>query len=169
MAQPSSSPQPVPVLSQAKSYKLQRLRLLTRLLDNAVEIPGTSYRIGLDPIIGLLPAGGDIVSSILSAYIVLEAARLGLPNSALLRMVVNIILDTVAGTVPILGDLFDVTWKANSMNLELIEAHIQTPQSSQKANKWFVFLLLVGLTVIVMGISAASIAIIRLVFKAFLG
>lgn len=140
---------------------LNRLRTLSRLLDEAIAIPGTNYRIGLDPLIGLLPGGGDFISSILSAYMVVEAARIGVPNESILRMVVNIILDTLAGTVPVVGDLFDVAWKANIKNLELIESHVQTPQPRKKADRWFVFVLLGILALVVIGAIAVSLTIIK--------
>ncbi len=87
--------------------QLKTVRVLARLLDDAIPIPGTSIRIGLDPIIGLVPGLGDIAGGIASAYIVLAAARLGAPKAMLLRMAANVAIDTVVGGVPVLGDLFD--------------------------------------------------------------
>lgn len=145
---------------------IRRLRWLSRMLDNAIAIPGTKYRIGLDPILGLLPAGGDIATAFLSGYMVWEAAQLGLPQEKLGEMVTNIVLDSLAGTVPVLGDLFDVTWKANAKNMQLIEAHLQLPSSSRKVNQGFVILILIGLLLMAIAISIASIWIIRLVFQA---
>ena len=76
-----------------KQIKLQQLRRLSNLLDNAIAIPGTEYRVGLDPLIGLLPGGGDMLTAFFSAYIVWEAAQMGLPRSTLLRMFWHIIAD----------------------------------------------------------------------------
>ncbi|MBO1346740.1 MAG: DUF4112 domain-containing protein [Hormoscilla sp. GUM202] len=148
-----------------KQASIERLRTISRLLDNAISIPGTDYGVGIDPLLGLLPVGGDLISSIFSAYMVVEAARLGLPRESLIRMVTNLILDTLAGTVPVLGDLFDVAWKANARNMELIESHMQSPLSSQKADKWFVFLLLTGLGLMVVGAATLTITIIALVLN----
>ena len=92
--------------------KVHRLRRMSRLLDNAIPIPGTKIRFGLDPILGLLPGGGDSITGGLSAYIVVEAARMGLPREILWKMVGNILLDSFAGTIPVLGDLFDVGLKS---------------------------------------------------------
>jgi hypothetical protein len=164
---PQKSPQSTLGQPDRKQARLDRLRNISSLLDNAVSIPGTSIGIGIDPLLGLLPGGGDFISSIFSAYMVVEAARLGLPRESLVRMVTNLILDTLAGSVPVVGDLFDVAWKANSKNMELIESHMQSPLPSKKADKWFVFLLLAGLGLVVVGAAALSITIIALVVNLF--
>ena len=145
---------------------LQRLRSLAHLLDNAISIPGTPYRIGLDPLIGLLPGGGDLVMAAFSVYIVWESARLGLPRSTVMKMVSNLMFDTLAGSVPVAGDLLDVTWKANSKNVRLLEAHLDSPQHQKKADKGFVLLLLFGFLVLVVSIAALSVFVIGLVWKA---
>ncbi|WP_066382265.1 MULTISPECIES: DUF4112 domain-containing protein [unclassified Anabaena] len=107
---------------------LKRLRLLSRLLDKVVAIPGTPIALGLDPILGLIPVGGDVLGIILSSYIVIEAARLGIPKKTLSKMVVNILIDTLVGAIPVLGDIFDFGWKANEYNLKLIEQHLNFPR-----------------------------------------
>jgi Domain of unknown function (DUF4112) len=104
--------------------RLRRIRALALLLDNALPIPGTSYRIGIDPLLGLIPGIGDLLTFGLSVFIVAEAKKLGAPPELLRRMHVNILIDLVAGTVPILGDIFDAGWKANSRNLALLEEHL---------------------------------------------
>lgn len=163
-------PQSTSQLSSATTHpniaSLQRLRKLSRLLDNAIAIPGTTFRIGLDPILGLLPGAGDFVGTALSAYIVIEAARLGLPRATLGRMVSNILLESVLGAVPVLGDLFDFAWKANTKNMALLEAHLNVPQASKKANRWFVFLLLAGLIIVGVGLVTFSVLVIRLLVSA---
>ena len=104
--------------------KLARLRRISKLLDNAITIPGTKFRFGLDPILGLLPGGGDTITGGISAYIVIEAARMGIPREVLGKMVGNILIDSFAGTIPVIGDLFDVGWKSNAKNIELLEKHL---------------------------------------------
>ncbi len=94
------------------------------LIDGAFEVPGTSFRFGLNSIIGLLPVGGDVALGAISLYIVYEAARLGVPRPMLARMIGNVVLEVAGGSVPILGDLFDVTLKANLRNLKIIEQYI---------------------------------------------
>jgi len=163
MSQPPAKPSPKSEI--AKAAKLRRVRRLSYILDNAIPIPGTSYRIGIDPLLGLLPGGGDILGSGFSAYIVLEAALLGLPRETLVRMALNIVLETLAGTVPVVGDFFDATWKANVKNIALLEAHLDSPRQSQKADWWFIILLLGGLMLFVIAIAALSIVILRLLWQ----
>jgi hypothetical protein len=103
--------------------RLRRLDKLSRLLDNAFAIPGTRFRIGLDGILGLIPGIGDATGAALSIYLIVQAARLGLPVSTLLRMVGNVALETVVGAVPIVGDIFDIVWKANIRNMALLRGH----------------------------------------------
>ncbi|MCY7274117.1 MAG: DUF4112 domain-containing protein, partial [Phormidesmis sp. CAN_BIN44] len=136
------------------------------ILDNAIPIPGTPYRIGIDPIVGLLPGGGDLVMAAFSVYIVWESARLGLPRSTVTQMVSNLVFDTVMGSVPVAGDLLDVTWKANSKNVRLLEAHLDSPQHQKKANKGFVLLLLFGFLALVISIAALSVFVIGLAWNA---
>jgi hypothetical protein len=94
------------------------------LLDEAVRIPGTNFRLGLDALIGLVPGAGDVVTTALAAYIVAEAARLGVSKPVLFRMLVNLGLDFMLGAVPVAGDVFDAVWKANRKNLDLLERHL---------------------------------------------
>lgn len=162
----SHSSQIAALATQSKLATLQRLRKFSRLLDNAIGIPGTKFRVGLDPILGIIPGAGDFIGTALSAYIVLEAARMGLPKETLGRMVSNIVLESAVGTIPVLGDLFDFAWKANTKNIELLEAHLNISPEIQKKNRWFVFFLLAGLLVFSIGILTVGIFIIRLFFQA---
>jgi hypothetical protein len=162
----SQSPQLSSVTTHPKVASIQRLHKFSRLLDNAIPIPGTTYRIGLDPILGLVPGVGDFVGTALSAYIVIEAARLGVPRATLGRMVFNILLEGLVGAVPVLGDLFDFAWKANTQNMALLDAHLNVPYKSKKANRWFIFLLLAGLLIFGIGIVSFSVLVIRLLVSA---
>jgi hypothetical protein len=145
-------------------YKIQRLRQLSNLLDNAIKIPGTSLGIGLDPIIGLLPGGGDFLTGLFSAYIVFSAAQLGVSKSTLVRMTSHIIIDTLAGSIPVVGDIFDIAWKANTKNMELLDAHLASPQSVKKADTWFVFLLLTGLIIFIVLMIFLGVGFFYLIF-----
>lgn len=98
----------------------QRLIALARLMDNAFEIPGLKVRVGLDPLIGLIPAAGDAITAAVSLYIVWEAARLGATRKQLTMMVGNVALDALVGCVPGLGDVFDIAFKANTRNLAIM-------------------------------------------------
>lgn len=103
---------------------VRRMRAVARLLDESVRVPGTRFRVGLDPIVGLLPGAGDALTGVLSLYVVAEAARLGVTYTTLLRMLANVGVDVVGGSVPVLGDLFDAVWKANVRNVELALADL---------------------------------------------
>ncbi|WP_319420306.1 DUF4112 domain-containing protein [Pleurocapsa sp. FMAR1] len=136
--------------------RVNKLRRLSKVMDNALAIPGTKIRFGLDPILGLLPGGGDTITGGLSAYIVVEAARMGLPPEVLYKMVGNILLDSFAGTIPVLGDIFDVGWKSNVKNIELLEKHLEIAEDS-KSNTLFIIGLIILLTVIILGFAAITV------------
>lgn len=104
---------------------LNRIRKLSRLMDTAIGIPGTKFRIGLDPIIGLIPGAGDVISTGFSAYIIYLATRFSLPAKDIQKMIFNIGLEAVVGTVPLVGDLFDAYYKSNIRNLAILERHLQ--------------------------------------------
>jgi Domain of unknown function (DUF4112) len=106
--------------STDRARRLARLRMLARLMDNAFQIPGTGVRFGLDSLLGLIPGAGDALTAGVSLYIVYEAAMLGATKRQLALMLGNIALDTAAGSVPVLGDLFDLTFKANILNLRMM-------------------------------------------------
>ncbi|MGB3532392.1 MAG: DUF4112 domain-containing protein [Microcoleaceae cyanobacterium] len=145
---------------------VRKLRKLSNVLDNAIAIPGTSYRIGLDPILGLIPGGGDLVGGVLSAYIVFKAFEFGVPRKTLVQMATNIALETVAGTIPVLGDVFDVAWKANVKNVELLESYFELPADEQQpANRWFVLLLIAGLLLLILVVAILGLAVIGLVWN----
>jgi hypothetical protein len=103
---------------------VRRMRAVGHLLDDAVRVPGTNVRVGLDPLLGILPVAGDTVAAALSLYIVVESARLGVSTATMLRMLGNVAVDLVVGSVPILGDLFDAAWRANRRNVELALADL---------------------------------------------
>lgn len=103
---------------------IRRMRFVARVLDDSVRIPGTEFRIGLDPVLGLLPVAGDAVSGALSLYIVVESARLGVSFRTLVRMLAHIAIDVAGGSVPVVGDLFDAAWKANTRNVSLALADL---------------------------------------------
>ena len=98
---------------------VRRMSFVANLLDDSIRVPGTEFRIGIDPILGIVPGAGDAVSAALSVYIVLESARLGVPFLTLLRMIANVALDFAVGSVPVVGTMFDAVWKANQKNVEL--------------------------------------------------
>jgi hypothetical protein len=103
---------------------LRRAQRVATLLDDAITIPGIGVKIGLDPLIGLLPLSGDAVTAVCSLYIVAEAIRSGVPRGVVVRMLGNIAVDVVVGSIPVVGDLFDVVWKANRRNVRLFERSV---------------------------------------------
>jgi hypothetical protein len=147
--------------------RLKRMRQISQLLDGAIAIPGTKQRIGLDPILGLIPGGGDTVSAALSGYIIVEAARMGLPRKALMQMVMNLVIDTVVGSVPVLGDIFDVVSKANLRNMQIVESHAQSPGSSRKSDKLFIALLIIGLIIFALAVGGITVLVWSFVANLF--
>ena len=123
MSRAMSSSNSTPVRQLTHSERLERIRRLVRLLDEAFRIPGTNYRIGLDGLIGLVPVAGDLITGGVALWIIREAAEMGVPRRTIMRMLWNLGVDVTAGFVPAVGDLFDVAWKANVKNLALLEKH----------------------------------------------
>lgn len=110
-------------LTRGQEQRLATLRRISELLDSAFVIPGTSYRIGLDPIIGLIPMVGDLASPIFTIGLLWQAYDLGIPKVVQLRMIFNAAIDALVGAIPVAGDLFDFSWKSNQWNLALLELH----------------------------------------------
>ena len=101
--------------------RMARLRKLAWFLDAQFGLPGTKFRFGINSLIGLAPAAGDIVMGLISLYIVNEARQMGAPPALLGRMLANVLIEVVGGALPLLGDLFDVVFKANLRNIALLE------------------------------------------------
>ena len=135
-------------LTPGQAQRIQALRGISRLLDSAFVLPGTSYRFGLDPIIGLIPGIGDLVSPLFTIGILWQARDLRLPHVVQLRMLFNVGIDTICGAVPLIGDLFDFAWKANDMNLALLEKHAAEEHPASRGDWFFVVGLIVLLLVI---------------------
>jgi Domain of unknown function (DUF4112) len=145
----------------ANSAALQRVRTVSHLLDNAIAVPGTTFRVGIDPILGLLPGAGDWLSAILSVYLVLESMRFGLPAGTLFRMLGNLLLDAIVGTVPVLGDFLDFTLKANHRNMRLLEAHIQNPRPQKAHDRIVMGLVILVLIVFIVAVSSIAFMVIN--------
>ena len=128
---------------------LRDLSGLVRLWDEAIRIPGLGWRIGLDAIVGLVPGVGDLIGAVVSSYLVVVAARLGVGTPILARMVANVAIDALVGAIPIAGDLFDVGWKANRRNYDLLARWRDHPRSAHRASVGF----LVGAGLLALGIA----------------
>ncbi|MBZ9777131.1 DUF4112 domain-containing protein [Mesorhizobium sp. CO1-1-8] len=113
-----------PIADCQTAKAIAELDILSVLLDSRWRIPGTSIRFGLDALVGLVPVLGDTATGLVSAYIVLRARKCGAGNLLVARMLANVLFDTVLGSVPILGSIFDVYYKANNRNIQLLRAHL---------------------------------------------
>jgi hypothetical protein len=109
----------------ATQEQLAELASLADLLDSRYRIPGTRLRYGIDAILGLVPGIGDTLAALPALYLVWRARQLGVPKSLVLRMVINVLFDTVLGSVPIAGNVFDLFFKASRRNLALLRRHIE--------------------------------------------
>src|ERR1700760_3359491 len=127
-------------------FRDENLDLLSRVLDTWFRIPGTSIRFGIDGIIGLVPGVGDILAGLASTIIIFAAWARGAPYVTIARMLVNLALDVIIGTVPLFGDIFDIAWKANRRNYALLIRHLQHPRRHHWGD-WF-FLAAVALAVL---------------------
>jgi hypothetical protein len=143
---------------------------LSRWMDTAFEIPGVGWRFGFDAIIGLIPGIGDLATTLVSLYILLLASRTGLPRITLARMGVNVAIDMILGSLPLVGDVFDVWWKANQKNAALLGERLsQTPIEARRAtaSDWiFVSLMLVALVILLAAIVALVALIASMVWHA---
>lgn len=145
--------------------RLQRLEWLSRLLDTAFSIPGTRFRIGLDAILGLIPGIGDPLGAVLSSYIIVEAARLGAPKHTLLRMIGNVAVESLVGLVPILGDVFDIVWKANARNVALLRAHPGQLRRQERSQQQVLWLIAAVVLLIIVGLAAVSLLVLRFFYQ----
>ncbi len=149
---PMSRPIPGEVIGLSRAERFaaaeRRIGRVTRVLDELVTVPGTSQKVGLDPVVGLIPVVGDALAAGVGLWVIGEAARFGIPRIVLGRMIVNLVVDLVIGAIPILGDLYDVAFRSNSRNLALFRRHALDPDASTRGEQAFVFglvLLLVGI------------------------
>ena len=126
------------VLSPGQAQRLFALRKFAQLLDSALVLPGTKYRIGLDPVLGLIPGVGDLISPVFAIAILWQARDLGIPRIVQLRMLVNVGIDALLGAVPVIGDLFDFVWKANDKNMALLEQYAEHEHRTSAGDWLFV-------------------------------
>jgi len=123
-------------------------------MDQSIVLP-SGYRIGLDPLLGVIPGIGDALGALISCYLVYQAARLGVRKRVLLRMLANILIDACVGSIPLAGDLFDAAWKSNMRNLRLIDQHYHPAmpeRSLRRIGGWIVGAF--GAVVVITGLIA---------------
>ncbi len=123
-----------------KESEIEQLEWLANLMDSAIIIPGTDIRMGLDSLVGLIPGIGDTITMAVSGYIIHRARKHGVSPMILGRMSYNVFIDWIIGIVPFVGDAFDVGWKANIKNVELLKAHLQTKQFQADKNGRVLFI-----------------------------
>lgn len=148
-------------LTAPERHRLERVERLATLLDNAIPIPGTRFRIGLDPLLGLMPGLGDALGALASAWILVEAARLGASRTVLMRMLYNVAVDTLIGAVPGAGDLFDFVWKSDAKNVALLRRHLEQPDVVHRASSR----LLLAVLVLLAGAAVVSVVAAILLIK----
>ena len=137
-------------LSRAERFAAAERRIgrVTHVLDELVSVPGTPIKVGLDPVIGVIPIAGDALAALVGVWVILEASRFGIPRVVLGRMVANLVLDLGIGAIPLLGDAYDLFFRSNSRNLALFRRHALDPGASTRGEQGF----FVGLLVLAIGL-----------------
>ena len=142
------------------SDEAARIRSVARALDSAVRIPGTRITFGIDSVIGIVPGLGDLAGALMSGYIVVASARLGAPPSVIARMILNLGVDTLVGSVPLFGDVFDVGFRANIRNADLLDRHLAKPVETRRSSRLAVLAAIAGMGVLAaIGVGLAILAV----------
>jgi hypothetical protein len=152
-------------LDRQSSYSSQRsllAKFLAEWLDQRFTIPGTSIRIGLDPILGLIPGIGDMIANLAGSAIILIAAQYRLPKIVLLRMGLNVALNAMIGAVPIFGDIFSIWFRSNVKNVQLLERYLGADERASTFGNWiFVIAIVAGIMLLLIGILVATVWLIK--------
>ncbi|MFY7998133.1 MAG: DUF4112 domain-containing protein [Candidatus Kapaibacteriota bacterium] len=147
LRQTSVTPTSSPIISD----QLQPVRRIARVLDDLIRIPGTNIGIGIDPLLNLIPVAGDAAGTVMSAYLLVTAVKMGVPKRILARMVLNISIDALVGVIPFVGQAFDFIWKANNKNMVLLERYATNPSGTTKSSGIAVMVILVSLALVLVG------------------
>jgi hypothetical protein len=121
------------------------IKRLARLMDSSIPVPFIQKRIGIDGLLGLIPGVGDGIGVLASTYIVARAVHMGAPRALLVQMAVNVGIDALVGAVPFVGDLFDMAWKSNVRNIQLLERHLAEPMEQHRRSRVFAVAVIGGL------------------------
>lgn len=148
------------------SVRRERLERVAWLLDSSIRLPVLGYRIGLDPLIGLIPGIGDAVGALLSGYILVEAIRLKASRVVLLKMVINVVVEVIVGALPLVGDVFDAAWKANERNMQLLEDYLDDPERTRRRSRTTALMLLAGLAVVVVAVIVLGVLVLEALWTA---
>lgn len=149
--------------------RLERMRRLARVWDAGIRVPGTRWAIGLDPLIGLLPGLGDAAGAAVASYVLVQSARCGASRAVLVRMVGNIAIDALVGSLPLVGDLFDAGWKANLRNVTLLERYLADPAGVHRASGRLVAGVIAAAALPVLGALVAALLVLRIVLRVLSG
>lgn len=133
----------------------KRSKQLAVLLDSKFTIPGTNIRFGIDPILGLIPGAGDWLAGIISIYFIFLGILEGGNSAVLIRMFLNILLDIIFGSIPVIGEVFDVAWKANLRNARLLDELAKDPRKTEAQSRWFNWILFIIFVLIILGLLVA--------------
>ena len=136
---------------------------LAVIMDEFVRLPGTTFKIGLDPLIGLLPGLGDTGSALISAFALIQAARLGVPKVLLARMSLNILINELIGIIPVVGDAFSFWFKSNARNYQLIQSYIASPGRMARRSDW---IFVAGVLVLLAGVVGCGLLVTFLFLRA---
>jgi hypothetical protein len=153
------------ILNGNINRRMEALRALQRLLDDAFRVPGTNLRFGWDPLVGLIPWLGDVLTAIFSGAIILQAHHMRVPRVVQLRMVMNVAIDVIVGVIPVVGDLADFAWKSNAMNFALLERHAAQPGPAT-ARDW---VFVAGVLAAVVVIAVAPLVVLYWIVHAIMG
>ena len=137
---------------EALEQRAKTSKLIAWLLDECIRIPGTQIRIGLDPVLGLVPGGGETVSSVVGAFLLADASRRGIPFRTLFKMGGNLLVNATIGALPGLGDLFSAWFKSNSRNFDLMRVYIESPDGQQAKGGWGPLLVVIGFIIVLLAI-----------------
>ena len=151
MHQPPSQPEVLPPRNRKSRgiFDDENLDILSHILDDFIRIPGTSIRFGLDGIVGLVPGIGDIIGGIASCIILIAAWARGVPYVVLARMVTNVVIEVGIGTIPVIGDAFDIAWRANRRNYALLTGCLYQPRK-HTVQSWIFLLILCAVLIALM-------------------
>ena len=163
---PAPNRSPVPISSFDADQRLRWVERVAHLMDSQFRLPGTRFRFGLDPLLGLLPIVGDLSTTAVSVALLLTMLRHGASGAVVVRMAMNILLDTVVGAIPVLGNVFDFAYKSNERNVALLRRHYAEGRHSG-SGKGLVALLLLGFLVVLALMGWGSVALMRGVWHYF--
>ena len=153
----------LPPEEKRKRQALEPLfKWLALIMDEFVRVPGTKFKIGLDPLLGLLPGFGDTGSALVSAFALIQAARLGVPKVLLVRMSLNILINELIGIVPVAGDAFSFWFKSNARNYQIIKDHTAAPGRVSRRSDW---VFVIAMLVLLFGIVGCGLLVTFLFFR----